>query len=63
MTTAGSTAQCPVITFTIGGVTVNTTATTKFDGIACSAIKVGSSLEVKGTKTGTTMTATKVEKS
>lgn len=62
VTAAGSTAQCPLISFTISGVSVTTTAATKFDGIACTAIKVGSSLEVKGTKTGTTMTATKVEK-
>jgi hypothetical protein len=53
---------CPSLSFVIKGVTVTTSATTKFDGIACSAIKEGTSLEVKGARTGNVIAATKVER-
>ncbi|MEQ1760328.1 MAG: DUF5666 domain-containing protein, partial [Vicinamibacterales bacterium] len=54
--------QCPSLSLVIKGVTVTTSAATKFDGITCSAIKAGTSLEVKGTRMGTTIAATKVER-
>jgi Domain of unknown function (DUF5666) len=56
------TTACPTLTFVIKGTTVSTTATTKFDGLTCASIKVGTALEVKGTLTGTTLVATKVER-
>ncbi len=59
--TSLGTGACPNLTFVIAGITVKTSATTTFDDIACSRIKVGTTLEVKGTTSGTTLTATKVE--
>lgn len=61
VTSLGATA-CPNLSFAIKGVTVTTSMGTKFDGVSCGAIKVGTSLEVKGTKTGSALAATKVER-
>lgn len=55
------TGTCPALTFTVKGITVTTSATTKFDNIACSAIKAGVKVEVEGDLTGNTLAATKVE--
>ncbi len=60
--TSLGTSACPRTSFVIKGVTVTTSAATKFDGIACDAIKVGTSLEVTGTRSGSALTATKVER-
>ncbi|OFW00463.1 MAG: hypothetical protein A3I61_05005 [Acidobacteria bacterium RIFCSPLOWO2_02_FULL_68_18] len=52
---------CPSVTFKIGTTTVATSASTTFAGIACSALVNGTRVEVEGTLSGTTLTATKVE--
>ncbi|MEQ1573285.1 MAG: DUF5666 domain-containing protein [Vicinamibacterales bacterium] len=54
-------AACPSLSLVIKGVTVTTSAATKFDGITCGSIKVGTSIEVTGTRIGNTLAATKVE--
>ncbi len=47
---AGSVAgTCPTITFKINGYSIQTSATTVFEGIACAAVKGGSKLTAKGT--------------
>lgn len=53
--------SCPALTFTVKGITVTTSATTKFDNIACSALKAGVKVEVEGDLAGNTLSATKVE--
>lgn len=55
------TGTCPALTFTVKGITVTTSASTKFDNIQCSAIKAGVKVEVEGDLTGNTLAATKVE--
>jgi hypothetical protein len=55
------TGACPALTFTVKGITVTTSTATKFDNIACSAIKTGVKVEVEGDLTGNTLAATKVE--
>ena len=41
---------CPAVTFTLNGTSVLTNASTQFDGAACSAIRTGAKVEVKGTR-------------
>ena len=45
----GVAGTCPTITFKINGFSIQTSATTVFEGIACGAVKGGSKLTVKGT--------------
>lgn len=58
---AGLTGTCPAITFTIGTKTVTTDASTSF-GTACSTLKNGTDVEVKGTvQTNGTIKASSVK--
>jgi len=61
-TLSGLAGQCPTLTFSVQGVTVTTSSETKFSDVTCAGVKEGMSVEVKGSKTGTTLAATKVEK-
>ena len=57
------TPPCPSVTFMIGSTKVTTNAATKFDETACTALRNGDEVEVKGTKqTDGTVLASKVEK-
>jgi hypothetical protein len=54
---------CPVITSSVGATKFATTASTRFDGAACTAFKSGDKVEVKGTKKADgSIAATRVEK-
>jgi len=53
--------SCPALSFMIGSVTISVTSATRFEGGGCADIKPGVMLEVKGTKVGTTVTASKIE--
>jgi hypothetical protein len=56
------TTGCPLVTFMIGTTKVNTSATTTFDDVACSALANGALIEVTGTKQADgSIIATKVE--
>jgi uncharacterized protein DUF5666 len=52
---------CPVVSFTVAGTKVVTTATTRFEDGSCSGLKNDLRVEVEGTRAGDTLTATKVE--
>ncbi len=52
---------CPALNLTVRGMAVTTTATTRFDGVACSALAVGTRIEVEGDLQGAVLVATKVE--
>lgn len=52
---------CPALTMVINGVSVMTTAATKFDNVACSALKSGVKVEVEGDISGGSLLATKIE--
>ena len=56
--------SCPSsVVFTLGGITVTADAQTRFDDTSCAALTANMSVEVKGSKTGsTTMLATRVER-
>ena len=45
----GVAGTCPAITFKVNGYSIQTSATTVFEGITCAAIKGGSKLNAKGT--------------
>jgi len=45
-----STGTCPALTLTVGTTMVKTTAATVFDDVTCSALRVGTVIEAKGTK-------------
>jgi hypothetical protein len=60
-TIAELTGTCPSLTFTIGTTTVTTSGSTTFAGVACTALANGARVELKGTVSGTTFAATKVE--
>jgi len=53
--------SCPTLSFMVGDFKISVTATTVFEGGTCADIKPGARLEVKGTKTGTSIVATKIE--
>jgi hypothetical protein len=54
---------CPAFTFTVAGVAVTTTASTRFEDTTCAGVVNGISVEVEGTRTAANaLTATKVEK-
>jgi hypothetical protein len=60
---SGVTGTCPAVTFTLSSTTVTTNASTKFDGVACTALATAGRLEVKGSKqTNGSVLATKVAK-
>ncbi len=55
---------CPSVAFGLNGYSIATTGSTTFDGAACSTIKNGDKVDVKGTKQADgSVLATKVEKS
>jgi len=53
--------SCPTLSFMIGSLKISVSATTRFEGGTCANIQPGAMLDVKGTKMGTTITATKIE--
>lgn len=53
-TAASLSGACPTVSFTIGSVTVDVTASTSFEDGSCSSLKNGASVEAKGTKDATT---------
>jgi hypothetical protein len=53
--------SCPAVSFVVAGVTVTTSATTRFEDGACGGLRNDVRVEVKGTRTGNTLAATKVE--
>ena len=59
---AGVRGDCPRLTFTANGTTVTTTATTDYDGLACTDIRDGLPVEVEGTQQpGGAVIATEIE--
>jgi hypothetical protein len=42
--------SCPTLTLTVGSATVKTTAATAFHDVLCTALTVGTAIEVKGAK-------------
>ena len=54
---------CPVVTFGVNGFSIVTTASTTFEGAACTALKSGDKVTVKGLRQADgTVTATSVKK-
>ncbi|HJZ75974.1 MAG TPA: DUF5666 domain-containing protein [Vicinamibacterales bacterium] len=53
--------SCPTLSFMIGSLKISVTAATQFERGTCASIQPGVMLEVKGTKVGTAITATKIE--
>lgn len=53
--------SCPALTMVVNGVAVMTSAATKFDNVACSALKAGVKVEVEGDIAGNSLMATKIE--
>lgn len=61
-TVSSKAGACPAITFMLGTTKVVTSASTKFDGIACAAVLDGRRIEVRGTRqSNSDLLATKVE--
>jgi len=58
---AGLHGTCPSVTFSIGTTTVTTSLATVFEDGACAALANGVLVEVKGTRTGSTIAAAVVE--
>ncbi len=59
---SGKTGTCPALTFMLGTTRVVTNASTRFDGIACTAIADARRVEVRGTRQpNSDLLATKVE--
>ena len=57
------TGTCPAIASTVGSTKFTTTTSTRFDGAACSALKAGDRVEVKGSKKSDgSIAATRVNK-
>jgi hypothetical protein len=52
---------CPAVSFVVSGVTVTTSATTKFEDGACSGLRNDVRVEVEGTRSGNMLMASKVE--
>ena len=64
-TLAGKAGTCPSIHFTVGSTTVQTSGSTEFKDVTCSALANGDRVEAKGTRasaTSTTINATRVER-
>lgn len=59
MTVGGT---CPALSLSVRGVAVTTNASTYFDDVACSALRVGMRVEVEGALTGGVLVATKIER-
>lgn len=59
---AGLNGQCPDLTFTIGTVTVMTSAATTFRDAACRDLTNGMTVEAKGTSAGAALSATDVQR-
>lgn len=60
---AGLQGACPALSFTLGASKVTTSASTRFDGPACSTLRNGDKVEVSGTKQpDNTVAATKLKK-
>jgi Domain of unknown function (DUF5666) len=60
---AAKAGTCPSITFTVGSTNVSTNASTEFKDVACSALAIGDSVEVQGTRqTNGSILASRVEK-
>jgi len=59
---SGLRGACPAITFTVASTTVVTSAATEFKDTTCAAVVNGTTVEAKGTRSGTTLTAKRVEK-
>ncbi|MDE3155120.1 MAG: hypothetical protein KGN76_08450 [Acidobacteriota bacterium] len=57
---AAPTGTCPAVTFSVAGSTVTTTASTSFQGGTCATLAAGTEVQVDGTVSGSTITATKV---
>ncbi|MEZ5290824.1 MAG: DUF5666 domain-containing protein [Vicinamibacterales bacterium] len=55
------TGTCPALTMVINGVSVMTTAATRFDHVSCASLKAGVKVEVEGDIAGGSLLATKVE--
>jgi Domain of unknown function (DUF5666) len=55
------TGACPVLDLKVKGIPVKTSAATKFDDVACTALKVGTKVEVEGDVQGGVLIATKIE--
>ncbi len=60
-TVSGLTGTCPALNFKVGSTTVVTTAGTQFRESGCSAIANGTSVEVKGTMQGSSLSASEVD--
>lgn len=60
ITTLGGT--CPARTFTVAGVAVATTATTRFEGLTCASLAAGTRVEVEGAVLNGVLVAAKVER-
>ena len=59
------TGTCPALSFVVNGITVTTSASTRFDDTTCAAVRAfspGTRIEVEGDLQGTTLVATKVER-
>jgi hypothetical protein len=55
---------CPAVSFGINGYSITTTASTTFDGVACTAMKSGDKVKVNGTKQANgSVLATRVKRS
>ena len=52
---------CPVLDLTVKGIPVKTSAATKFDHVACTALKAGTKVEVEGDVQSGILIATKIE--
>ncbi len=59
---AASGHACPAFTFSVGSTSVTTSANTRFEDTSCAGVVNGVRVEVKGTRTGSTIAASKVEK-
>jgi hypothetical protein len=53
---------CPALSLTVKGIPVTTNAQTRFDDVACAALRVGMKVEVEGDVQGGVIVATKIER-
>jgi hypothetical protein len=60
---AAASHACPAFTFSVGSIAVTTTAATRFEDTSCAGVVNGTSVEVKGTRSGASaITASSIEK-
>jgi len=52
---------CPAVSFIVSGVTVTTSAATRFEDGSCSGLRNDARVEVQGTRTGNTLMASEVD--